>query len=73
MTAEWERSRSAAIDQGRPRRFIVRFKESQYCPAVPPLRDQNLEHFPFVVDSAPKAVSLAVDANEHLVKVPASV
>ena len=33
---------------------------------VPPLRDKNLEHLPFVVDCAPKVVSLAVDAGELL-------
>ena len=57
------------IGNNRPGPAIALYRalqEFQRCPAIPPIRDKNLEHLPFVVDSAPKVVSLAVAAGELL-------
>ena len=70
------RIRSKPVGNARPRPAIAfhrALQKLQRCPAVPPLRDKNLKHFTFVVDSAPQIMSLAVDADEYLIKVPAPV
>ena len=42
-------------------------------PAIPALRGENLEYLAFVINGPPRVVRLAVDPDEHLVQVPASV
>ena len=53
--------------------FHRALQKLQRCPAIPPFRYKGLEYLSFVVDSAPQIMSLAVDADKHLIKMPAPV
>src|SRR6056297_1950152 len=48
-------------------------EEFQSCLLVPGLCYEALKHLAFVIDGAPKVVTLAVDLHEHLVQVPSPV
>ena len=67
-------SKSVGNDWPRPTMRLHRaLQKLQRCPAIPPSRGKDLKHLTFVVDSAPWIMSLVVDADKHLIKVPAPV
>ena len=48
-------------------------EEPKYSLYIPPFRGKNFKYLAFVIERTPKVIRLAVDANEHLVQVPAPV